>query len=342
VLVITRLDEASCRNPSSAMGGGGATFRAPWSTASSRWPSSRRSRISTPPSIDGLTEFADELLVQATRPVHDRADAAHRISSSSSARMRAVEPGHVEALLPPGGAAVRTRISCLPTPAAAPPGRAGAAQCRAFSRLAVQRAPRLFGHRAARRAAARVRASAPISGPRASAYPVARRQRSDRDFRRRPTGPRCAFLYRGGSSSCSGLLVGYEGAMFACDVPPRRRRQCVRSGAPLVLIHAINDAPRRGFEFSALRELLGNAERRRMGLLYTIYSRQQSDGNARAGASGGMGNAPVFSCCCRASGEAGRDRTQDRARVIRGIFPATCAPYCRRGPSSTTTLAARS
>jgi hypothetical protein len=165
------------------------------------------------PVEDGLTEFADELLVKrlGLSPTVQMQLAEFEQLVRKDAR---VEPSHVEALLRLV-AAGRMPISCSPTPAASGPA------CRAphVGRVAVRRAERAapFGHAAARRAA---RAVLGAELGREQRLPVARVS-DPIAIQATPDGSACAF-YGSGLVELLRLLVGYEGAMLHVTCRARR------------------------------------------------------------------------------------------------------------------------
>jgi hypothetical protein len=144
------------------------------------------------PVEDGLTEFADELLVK-------------RLGLSSTVQMQLtefeqlvrrdarVEPSHVEALLRLVGR--RPDADLVFADAGRRAARRAVKRMSGVSRLAAHTAPRLFGHGAARRAARTVLGADPIA------------------IQATPDGAACGF-YGAGLVELLRLLVGYEGAML--------------------------------------------------------------------------------------------------------------------------------
>jgi hypothetical protein len=158
------------------------------------------------PVEDGLTEFADELLVK-------------RLGLSSTVQMQLaefeqlvrkdarVEPSHVEALLRLVGR--RPDADLVFADAGRRAARRAVRRMSGVSRLAAHTAPHLFGHRAARRAARTV-LGAELG--REQRLPVARVS-DPIAIQATPDGSACGF-YGAGLVELLRLLVGYEGAML--------------------------------------------------------------------------------------------------------------------------------
>ena len=158
------------------------------------------------PVEDGLTEFADELLVK-------------RLGLSSTVQMQLVEfeqlvrkdarvePSHVEALLRLVGR--RPDADLVFADAGRRAARRAVRRMSGVSRLATSTAPRVFGHGAARRAA---RAVFGADLGREQRLPVARVS-DPIAIQATPDGAACGF-YGAGLVELLRLLVGYEGAML--------------------------------------------------------------------------------------------------------------------------------
>ena len=158
------------------------------------------------PVEDGLTEFADELLVK-------------RLGLSTTVQMQLtefeqlvrkdarVEPAHVEALLRLVGR--RPDADLVFADAGRRAARRAVRRMSGVSRLAVHTAPRLFGHGAARRAARTV-LGADLG--REQRLPVARVS-DPIAIQATPDGAACGF-YGAALVELLRLLVGYEGAML--------------------------------------------------------------------------------------------------------------------------------
>jgi hypothetical protein len=158
------------------------------------------------PVEDGLTEFADELLVK-------------RLGLSTTVQMQLtefeqlvrkdarVEPSHVEALLRLVGR--RPDADLVFADAGRRAARRAVRRMSGVSRLAAHTAPRLFGHGAARRAA---RAVLGAELGREQRLPVAR-VNDPIAIQATPDGAACGF-YGAGLVELLRLLVGYEGAML--------------------------------------------------------------------------------------------------------------------------------
>jgi len=170
------------------------------------------------PVEDGLTEFADELLVK-------------RLGLSTTVQMQLtefeqlvrkdarVEPAQVEALLRLVGR--RPDADLVFADAGRRAARRAVRRMSGLARLAVQQAPRLFGHRAARRAA-RLVLGADLG--REQRLPVARVS-DPIAIQATPDGSACAF-YTAGLVELLRLLVGYEGAMLHVTCRARGGSAC--------------------------------------------------------------------------------------------------------------------
>ena len=158
------------------------------------------------PVEDGLTEFADELLVK-------------RLGLSSTVQMQLtefellvrkdarVEPAQVEALLRLVGR--RPDADLVFADAGRRAARRAVRRMSGMLRLAAHAAPRLFGHGAARRAA---RAVLGADLGREQRLPVARVS-DPIAIQATPDGAACGF-YGAALVELLRLLVGYEGAML--------------------------------------------------------------------------------------------------------------------------------
>ena len=158
------------------------------------------------PVEDGLTEFADELLVKrlGLSPTVQMQLAEFEQLVRKDAR---VEPAHVEALLRLVGR--RPDADLVFADAGRRAARRAVRRMSGVSRLAAHTAPQLFGHGAARRAA-RVVLGAELG--REHRLPVAR-VTDPIAIQATPDGAACGF-YGAGLVELLRLLVGYEGAML--------------------------------------------------------------------------------------------------------------------------------
>ncbi|MFN2571547.1 MAG: hypothetical protein ABR537_08060 [Gemmatimonadales bacterium] len=177
------------------------------------------------PVEDGLTEFADELLVK-------------RFGLSNTVQMQLaefeqlvrkdarVEPAHVEALLRLVGR--RPDADLVFADAGRRAARRAVKRMTGLSRLAAHTAPRMFGHVAARRAA---RAVLGADLGREQRLPVAR-VGDPIAIQATPDGSACGF-YSAGLVELLRLLVGYEGAMLHVACRARGGAACEwRASAP--------------------------------------------------------------------------------------------------------------
>ncbi len=158
------------------------------------------------PVEDGLTEFADELLVKRlglSPTVQMQLDEFEQLVRKDAR----VEPAHVEALLRLVGR--RPDADLVFADAGRRAARRAVRRMSGVSRLAAHTAPRLFGHGAARRAA-RVVLGAELG--REQRLPVARVS-DPIAIQATPDGAACGF-YGAGLVELLRLLVGYEGAML--------------------------------------------------------------------------------------------------------------------------------
>jgi len=170
------------------------------------------------PVEDGLTEFAEELLVK-------------RLGLSSTVQMQLeeyellarkdarVDASHVEALLRLVGR--RPDADLVFADAGRRAARRAVRRMSSVSRLAARTAPRLFGHRAARRAA---RAVLGAELGREQRLPVARVS-DPIAIQATPDGTACGF-YGAGLVELLRLLVGYEGAMLHVECRARGGAGC--------------------------------------------------------------------------------------------------------------------
>ena len=158
------------------------------------------------PVEDGLTEFAEELLVKrlglSTTVAMQLAEFEQLVRKDAR-----VEPAHVEALLRLVGR--RPDADLVFADAGRRAARRAVRRLSRVSRFAARRAPRMFGHIAARRAA---RAVLGAELAREHRVPVARVSDS-LAIQATPDGAACAF-YGAGLVELLRLLVGYEGAML--------------------------------------------------------------------------------------------------------------------------------
>jgi hypothetical protein len=158
------------------------------------------------PVEDGLTEFAEELLVKrlglSTTVAMQLAEFEQLVRKDAR-----VEPAHVEALLRLVGR--RPDADLVFADAGRRAARRAVRRLSGVSRFAARRAPRMFGHIAARRAA---RAVLGAELAREHRVPVARVSDS-LAIQATPDGAACAF-YGAGLVELLRLLVGYEGAML--------------------------------------------------------------------------------------------------------------------------------
>ena len=177
------------------------------------------------PVEDGLTEFADELLVK-------------RLGLSPTVAMQLaefeqlvrkdglVEPAHVEALLRLVGR--RPDADLVFADAGRRAARRAVRRLSSVTRFAAYSAPRLFGHVAARRAA---RAVLGAELGREQRLPVAR-VTTTMAVQATPDGSACGF-YGAGLVELLRLLVGYEGAMLHVACRARGAAECAwRAEAP--------------------------------------------------------------------------------------------------------------
>jgi hypothetical protein len=158
------------------------------------------------PVEDGLSEFADELLVKrlGLSPTVAMQLAEFEQLVRKDAR---VEPAHVEALLRLVGR--RPDAELVFADAGRRAARRAVRRLSGVSRLAVRTVPRVFGHVAARRAA-RVVLGAELA--REHRLPIAR-VADPIAVQATPDGSACGF-YGAGLVELLRLLVGYEGAML--------------------------------------------------------------------------------------------------------------------------------
>jgi hypothetical protein len=176
------------------------------------------------PVEDGMSEFADELLVK-------------RFGLSSTVAMQLsefeqlvrrdarVEPAHVEALLRLVGR--RPDADLVFADAGRRAARRAVRRLSGVTRFAAHRAPRLFGHVAARRAARDV-LGADLG--REHRLPVARVV-DLMAIQATPDGSACGF-YSAGLVELLRLLVGYEGAMLHVACRARGGAACEWRAAP--------------------------------------------------------------------------------------------------------------
>jgi hypothetical protein len=170
------------------------------------------------PVEDGLTEFAEELLVK-------------RLGLSTTVAMQLtefeqlvrkdarVEPGHVEALLRLVGR--RPDAELVFADAGRRAARRAVRRLSGVSRFAARRSPRVFGHFAAARAA---RAVLGAELGREHRLPVAR-VTDPLAIQATPDGAACTF-YGAGLVELLRLLVGYEGAMLHIACRARGGANC--------------------------------------------------------------------------------------------------------------------
>ena len=177
------------------------------------------------PVEDGLTEFAEELLVK-------------RLGLSTTVAMQLtefeqlvrkdarVEQSHVEALLRLVGR--RPDADLVFADAGRRAARRAVKRLAGVSRFAAHAAPRMFGHMAARRAA---RAVLGADLGREQRLPVAR-VADPIAIQATPDGAACGF-YSAGLVELLRLLVGYEGAMLHVACRARGAPACEwRAAAP--------------------------------------------------------------------------------------------------------------
>jgi len=177
------------------------------------------------PVEDGLTEFAEELLVK-------------RLGLSTTVAMQLtefeqlvrkdarVEQSHVEALLRLVGR--RPDADLVFADAGRRAARRAVKRLAGVSRFAAHAAPRMFGHMAARRAA---RAVLGAELGREQRLPVAR-VADPIAIQATPDGAACGF-YSAGLVELLRLLVGYEGAMLHVACRARGAPACEwRAAAP--------------------------------------------------------------------------------------------------------------
>ena len=158
------------------------------------------------PVEDGLTEFADELLVKRlglSPTVQMQLDEFEQLVRKDAR----VEPAHVEALLRLVGR--RPDADLVFADAGRRAARRAVRRMSGVARLAAHTAPRLFGHGAARRAA---RAVLGAELGREQRLPVARVS-DPIAIQATPDGAACGF-YGAALVELLRLLVGYEGAML--------------------------------------------------------------------------------------------------------------------------------
>lgn len=157
------------------------------------------------PVEDGLTEFADELLVKrlglSTTVAMQLAEFEQLVRKDAR-----VEAAHVEALLRLVGR--RPDADLVFADAGRRAARRAVRRLAGVTRFAAHIAPRLFGHVAARRAARDVLGAALVREQR---LPVAR-VADPIAIQATPDGSACGF-YGAGLVELLRLLVGYEGAM---------------------------------------------------------------------------------------------------------------------------------
>jgi len=170
------------------------------------------------PVEDGLTEFADELLVKrlGLSPTVQMQLAEFEQLVRKDAR---VEAAHVEALLRLVGR--RPDADLVFADAGRRAARRAVRRMSGVSRLAAHTAPRLFGHGAARRAA---RAVLGAELGREHRLPVARVS-DPIAIQATPDGAACGF-YGAGLVELLRLLVGYEGAMLHVACRARGGAEC--------------------------------------------------------------------------------------------------------------------
>ena len=170
------------------------------------------------PVEDGLTEFAEELLVKrlGLSPTVQMQLEEYEQLARKDAR---VEGSHVEALLRLVGR--RPDADLVFADAGRRAARRAVRRMSGLSRLAARTAPRLFGHRAARRAAHAV-LGAELG--REQRLPVAR-VRDPIAIQATPDGAACGF-YGAGLVELLRLLVGYEGAMLHVECRARGGAGC--------------------------------------------------------------------------------------------------------------------
>ena len=170
------------------------------------------------PVEDGLTEFAEELLVKrlGLSPTVQMQLEEYEQLARKDAR---VEGSHVEALLRLVGR--RPDADLVFADAGRRAARRAVRRMSGLSRLAARTAPRLFGHRAARRAAHAV-LGAELG--REQRLPIAR-VRDPIAIQATPDGAACGF-YGAGLVELLRLLVGYEGAMLHVECRARGGAGC--------------------------------------------------------------------------------------------------------------------
>ena len=170
------------------------------------------------PVEDGLTEFADELLVKrlGLSPTVQMQLAEYELLARKDAR---VDASHVEALLRLVGR--RPDADLVFADAGRRAARRAVRRMSGVSRLAARTAPRLFGHGAARRAA---RAVLGAELGREQRLPVARVS-DPIAIQATPDGTACGF-YGAGLVELLRLLIGYEGAMLHVDCRARGGAAC--------------------------------------------------------------------------------------------------------------------
>ncbi|HEX9216676.1 MAG TPA: hypothetical protein VF864_06820 [Gemmatimonadales bacterium] len=170
------------------------------------------------PVEDGLTEFAEELLVKrlGLSPTVQMQLEEYEQLARKDAR---VDASHVEALLRLVGR--RPDADLVFADAGRRAARRAVRRMSGLSRLAARTAPRLFGHRAARRAAHAV-LGAELG--REQRLPIAR-VRDPIAIQATPDGAACGF-YGAGLVELLRLLVGYEGAMLHVECRARGGAGC--------------------------------------------------------------------------------------------------------------------
>ncbi len=170
------------------------------------------------PVEDGLTEFAEELLVKrlGLSPTVQMQLTEYEQLARKDAR---VEASHVEALLRLVGR--RPDADLVFADAGRRAARHAVRRMSGVSRFAVRTAPRLFGHRAARRVA---RAVLGADLGREQRLPLARVS-DPIAIQATPDGAACGF-YGAALVELLRLLVGYEGAMLHVDCRARGGAGC--------------------------------------------------------------------------------------------------------------------
>ena len=170
------------------------------------------------PVEDGLSEFAEELLVKrlGLSPTVQMQLSEYELLARKDAR---VDASHVEALLRLVGR--RPDADLVFADAGRRAARRAVRRMSGVSRFAAHTAPRLFGHGAARRAA---RAVLGAELGREQRLPVARVS-DPIAIQATPDGTACGF-YGASLVELLRLLVGYEGAMLHVDCRARGGAAC--------------------------------------------------------------------------------------------------------------------